>query len=86
LASLKPLKKKSRIRIWIHNPVYGSNDPNPSSIQDPDPRPSQNATDQEHCYEPKDIEDIDRGNTPTFDRLIIILFMDRRHLSHFGKP
>jgi hypothetical protein len=32
------------------------------------------------------MEDIDRGNAPTFDRLIIIFFMDRGHLSHFGKP
>jgi hypothetical protein len=49
-----------------------------------DPSPSQNATDPEHCFELK--EDIDSANVPTFDRLIIILFMDRRHLSHFGKP
>jgi hypothetical protein len=53
-------------------------------IRDPDL--SQNFTDPEHCFEPKDIEDFERVNAPTFDRLIIILFMDRRHLSHFGKP
>ncbi len=40
LASLKPLPKKSTIRIQIRNPVHGS--------MDPDPR--QNVTDPEHWF------------------------------------